>query len=111
MAALSAEHGGLAVLFGSGPSSTALLLDGGLGVQYQGPVPTAHGIVRGADALLCESSVECYGLDGTYQWSFALDARPQAMLASEDGDLFVFAGNLVQRVTPPSLEAESSPEG
>ena len=111
-AALSAEHGGLAVLFGSGPSSTALLLDGGLGVQYQGPVPTAHGIVRGADAiyLLCESSVECYGLDGTYQWSFALDARPQAMLASEDGDLFVFAGNLVQRVTPPSPEAESSPE-
>ena len=112
VAALSAEHGGLAVLFGSGPSSTALLLDGGLGVQYQGPVPTAHGIVRGADAiyLLCESSVECYGLDGTYQWSFALDARPQAMLASEDGDLFVFAGNLVQRVTPPSPEAESSPE-
>lgn len=112
VAALSAEGGGLAVLFGSGPSSTALLLDGGLGVQYQGPVPTAHGIVRGADAiyLLCESSVECYSLDGTYQWSFALDARPQAMLAGGDGDLFVFAGNLVQRVTPPSPEAESSPE-
>ena len=51
-----------------------------------------------------------YGLDGTYQWSFALDARPQAMLAGGDGDLFVFAGNLVQRVTPPSPEAESSPE-
>ena len=98
VAALSAEGGGLAVLFGSGPSSTALLLDGGLGVQYTGPVPNAHGIVRGNGAfyLLCESSVECYGLDGAYQWSYPLDARPQALLAGED--LFVFAGNLVRSV-------------
>ena len=103
-AALSAENGGLALLFGSGPSSTALLLDGSLAAQYEGPVPTAHGIARGPDAfyLLCEGSVECYALDGAYQWSFALDARPQAMLAGEE--LFVFAGNLVQRVTPPAQE-------
>lgn len=108
VAALSAERGGLAVLFGSGPSSTALLLDGGLGVQYTGPVPNAHGIVRGNGAfyLLCESSVECYGLDGAYQWSYPLDARPQALLAGED--LFVFAGNLVQRIVPPQPEAASS---
>lgn len=108
VAALSAEGGGLAVLFGSGPSSTALLLDGGLGVQYTGPVPDAHGIVRGNGAfyLLCESSVECYGLDGAYQWSYPLDARPQALLAGED--LFVFAGNLVQRIVPPQPEAASS---
>ena len=108
VAALSAEGGGLAVLFGSGPSSTALLLDGGLGVQYTGPVPNAHGIVRGNGAfyLLCESSVECYGLDGAYQWSYPLDARPQALLAGED--LFVFAGNLVQRIIPPQPEAASS---
>ena len=108
VAALSAEGGGLAVLFGSGPSSTALLLDGGLGVQYTGPVPNAHGIVRenGAFYLLCESSVECYGLDGAYQWSYPLDARPQALLAGED--LFVFAGNLVQRIVPPQPEAASS---
>ena len=108
VAALSAEGGGLAVLFGSGPSSTALLLDGGLGVQYTGPVPNAHGIVRGNGAfyLLCESSVECYGLDGAYQWSYPLDARPQALLAGED--LFVFAGNLVQRIVPPQPEAASS---
>lgn len=108
VAALSAEGGGLAVLFGSGPSSTALLLDGGLGVQYTGPVPNAHGIVRGDGAfyLLCESSVECYGLDGAYQWSYPLDARPQALLAGED--LFVFAGNLVQRIVPPQPEAASS---
>lgn len=106
VAALSAEGGGLAVLFGSGPSSTALLLDGGLGVQYTGPVPNAHGIVRGNGAfyLLCESSVECYGLDGAYQWSYPLDARPQALLAGED--LFVFVGNLVQRITPPAPEPE-----
>lgn len=108
VAALSAEGDGLAVLFGSGPSSTALLLDGGLGVQYTGPVPNAHGIVRGNGAfyLLCESSVECYGLDGAYQWSYPLDARPQALLAGED--LFVFAGNLVQRIVPPQPEAASS---
>lgn len=108
VAALSAEGGGLAVLFGSGPSSTALLLDGGLGMQYTGPVPNAHGIVRGNGAfyLLCESSVECYGLDGAYQWSYPLDARPQALLAGED--LFVFAGNLVQRIVPPQPEAASS---
>lgn len=108
VAALSAEGGGLAVLFGSGPSSTALLLDGGLGVQYTGPVPNAHGIVRGNGAfyLLCESSVECYGLDGAYQWSYPLDARPQALLAGKD--LFVFAGNLVQRIIPPQPEAASS---
>lgn len=108
VAALSAEGGGLAVLFGSGPSSTALLLDGGLGVQYTGPVPNAHGIVRGNGAfyLLCESSVECYGLDGAYQWSYPLDARPQALLAGED--LFVFAGNLVQRIVPPQPEAAGS---
>ena len=108
VAALSAEGGGLAVLFGSGPSSTALLLDGGLGVQYTGPVPNAHGIVRGNGAfyLLCESSVECYGLDGAYQWSYPLDARPQALLAGED--LFVFAGNLVQRIIPPQPEEASS---
>ena len=106
--ALSAEGGGLAVLFGSGPSSTALLLDGGLGVQYTGPVPNAHGIVRGNGAfyLLCESSVECYGLDGAYQWSYPLDARPQALLAGED--LFVFAGNLVQRIVPPQPEEAGS---
>ena len=108
VAALSAEEGGLAVLFGSGPSSTALLLDGGLGVQYTGPVPNAHGIVRGDGAfyLLCESSVECYGLDGAYQWSYPLDARPQALLAGED--LFVFAGNLVQRIVPPQPEEAGS---
>ena len=108
VAALSAEGGGLAVLFGSGPSSTALLLDGGLGVQYTGPVPNAHGIVRGNGAfyLLCESSVECYGLDGAYQWSYPLDARPQALLAGED--LFVFAGNLVQRIVPPQPEEADS---
>ena len=108
VAALSAEGGGLAVLFGSGPSSTALLLDGGLGVQYTGPVPNAHGIVRGDGAfyLLCESSVECYGLDGAYQWSYPLDARPQALLAGED--LFVFAGNLVQRIIPPQPEEAGS---
>ena len=108
VAALSAEGGGVAVLFGSGPSSTALLLDGGLGVQYTGPVPNAHGIVRGNGAfyLLCESSVECYGLDGAYQWSYPLDARPQALLAGED--LFVFAGNLVQRIVPPQPEEAGS---
>ena len=108
VAALSAEGDGLAVLFGSGPSSTALLLDGGLGVQYTGPVPNAHGIVRGNGAfyLLCESSVECYGLDGAYQWSYPLDARPQALLAGED--LFVFAGNLVQRIVPPQPEEAGS---
>ena len=108
VAALSAEGGGLAVLFGSGPSSTALLLDGGLGVQYTGPVPNAHSIVRGNGAfyLLCESSVECYGLDGAYQWSYPLDARPQALLAGED--LFVFAGNLVQRIVPPQPEEAGS---
>ena len=108
VAALSAEGGGLAVLFGSGPSSTALLLDGGLGVQYTGPVPNAHGIVRGNGAfyLLCGSSVECYGLDGAYQWSYPLDARPQALLAGED--LFVFAGNLVQRIVPPQPEEAGS---
>ena len=108
VAALSAEGGGLAVLFGSGPSSTALLLDGGLGVQYTGPVPNAHGIVRGNGAfyLLCESSVECYGQDGAYQWSYPLDARPQALLAGED--LFVFAGNLVQRIVPPQPEEAGS---
>lgn len=108
VAALSAEGGGLAVLFGSGPSSTALLLDGGLGVRYTGPVPNAHGIVRGNGAfyLLCESSVECYGLDGAYQWSYPLDARPQALLAGED--LFVFAGNLVQRIIPPQPEEAGS---
>ena len=108
VAALSAEGGGLAVLFGSGPSSTALLLDGGLGVQYTGPVPNAHGIVRGNGAfyLLCESSVECYGLDGAYQWSYSLDARPQALLAGED--LFVFAGNLAQRIVPPQPEEAGS---
>ena len=108
VAALSAEGGGLAVLFGSGPSSTALLLDGGLGVQYTGPVPNAHGIVRGNGAfyLLCESSVECYGLDGAYQWSYPLDARPQALLAGED--LFVFAGNLAQRIVPPQPEEAGS---
>lgn len=108
VAALSAEGGGLAVLFGSGPSSTALLLDGGLGVQYTGPVPNAHGIVRGNGAfyLLCESSVECYGLDGAYQWSYPLDARPQALLAGEN--LFVFAGNLVQRIVPPQPEEAGS---
>ncbi len=108
VAALSAERGGLAVLFGSGPSSTALLLDGGLGVQYTGPVPNAHSIVRGDGAfyLLCESSVECYGLDGAYQWSYPLDARPQALLAGED--LFVFAGNLVQRIVPPQPEEAGS---
>ena len=103
-AAVAAENGSLAVLFGDGPSSGVLLTDGELNVRYEGAVPSAHGIACGADAfyLLCDSSVECFGLDGVYQWSCPLDARPQALLAGES--LYVFAGNLVQRITPPEGE-------
>ena len=83
-----------------------LLTDGELNVRYEGAVPSAHGIACGADAfyLLCDSSVECFGLDGVYRWSCPLDARPQALLAGEG--LYVFAGNLVQRITPPEGEGE-----
>ena len=81
---------------------------GGGGGQDPGPVPTAPGSGRGHGAFsrLCESPVECYGLAGASQWSYPLDARPQALLAGED--LFVFAGNLVQRIVPPQPEAASS---
>ena len=105
-AAVAAENGSLAVLFGDGPSSGVLLTDGELNVRYEGAVPSAHGIACGADAfyLLCDSSVECFGLDGVYRWSCPLDARPQALLAGEG--LYVFAGNLVQRITPPEGEGE-----
>ena len=114
VAGLSAANGGLAVLFGSGQSSSVVLMDGSLDIQYEGTVPTAHGIARGSDAfyLLCDSSVECFGLDGTYQWTAAMSARPQAMLAN-GGGLFVFTDNMVQRITPPeegSSEAAVSSE-
>ena len=106
VAAVSAANGGTAILFGSGQSSSALLLDGALNIQYEGVVPTAHGITRGTDAvyLLCDSSVECFALDGTYQWSVQLGARPQAMLAG--AELCVFTENMVQRITPPEQEAD-----
>ena len=98
----------LAVLFGSGQASSVVLMNSSLDIQYEGTVPTAHGIARGSDAfyLLCDSSVECFGLDGTYQWTVAMDARPQAMLANSSG-LFVFTDNMVQRITPPDQDASS----
>ena len=108
VAGLSASSGGLAVLFGSGQASSVVLMNSSLDIQYEGTVPTAHGIARGSDAfyLLCDSSVECFGLDGTYQWTVAMDARPQAMLANSSG-LFVFTDNMVQRITPPDQDASS----
>ena len=109
VAGLSAANGGLAVLFGNGQSSSVVLMDSSLEIQYEGTVPTAHGIARGMTAvyLLCDSSVECFGLDGTYQWSVQLGAKPQAMLADTSG-LYVFTDNMVQRITPPEEEAESA---
>ncbi len=109
VAGLSTDNGGLAVLFGSGQSSSVVLMDSGLNIQYEGTVPTAHGIARGTDAfyLLCDSSVECFGLDGTYQWSVQLSARPHAMLANSSG-LYVFTDNMVQRVTPPDTSGDAA---
>ena len=103
--ALSAEHGGLAVLFGSGPSRPCCWTAG----QYQYPAaargldgqylrawaPPFTGVVLFTCCARARWSATAW--TGPDQWSFALDARPQAIL--------------VQRVTPPSPEAESSPEG
>ena len=74
-------------------------------MRYAGPVPLAHGIALGPDAfyLLCDSSVECFGLDGAYRYSFAVSARPQAVLAGRQ--TYVFAGGAVQRVTAPAEDA------
>ena len=109
VAGLSTANGGLAVLFGSGQSSSVVLMDSGLNIQYEGTVPTAHGIARGTDAfyLLCDSSVECFGMDGTYQWSVPLSARPHAMLANSSG-LYVFTDNMVQRITPPDTSGDAA---
>ena len=104
---VSTENGGAAVLFSSGQSCDVLLLDGSLNIQYQGAAPTAHGIARGPAGyyLLCDSSVECFALDGTFQYSFATEARPQAVLAGRQA--YVFTGGVVQQLTPPEEEGEN----
>ena len=110
VAGVSVGQGGAAVLLGSGQlSTTALVLDAGLNTRYEGPVPSANDIVWTADAfyLLCDSSVECFSLEGAYQWSMPLDARPQAMVAGKGG-LFVLTENMARRVTPPAQDQEQA---
>lgn len=107
VASLSADENGAALLFRSGQTCSALVLDKRLNVQFHGGVPAAEQIVRSADAfyLLSDSGVSCFSLAGEYQWAQPQETRPQKLLAGSR--LLLFSSNAVQLLTPP---AEPQPE-
>ncbi len=111
LAGVCLKNNGAALLFGSGQTSRALILDASLAVQYEGSVPSANDIVRDNSCfyLLCDSSIEAFSLAGEYQWSVALDAKPQAMLAGDE--LLVFTQNMVRRIEPPEQTTEENAQG
>ena len=105
LASVSVDEKGLALLFGSGSSSRALITDLQLNTQYEGAVPAANRIVRGGESfyLLCDSSVERFTLAGEYQNSWPLEAKPQALLAGKR--LLLLSGNTVQQLEIPTPES------
>ena len=109
LAGVSVREGGVALLLSAGQAGEVALLDNSLNLQYSGPVPAAHGIVRARQAfyLLTDDSVECYGLDGTHQWGQQLSVRPQGLLAGRRR-LLVLGGNTVQELAPPEPETDSA---
>lgn len=101
---LSVDKNGAALLFRSGQTCQAVILDKKLNVQYSGGVPSANQIVRAGDRfyLLCDSSVECFSVTGEYQWNQVCAAKPQALLAEDR--LLLFSGNTVEQLTPDQGE-------
>ena len=97
----SVGDAGLALLFEGGQVA---LLNKGLGIEYQGAVPSANRILRTKENfyLLCDQSVEVFGADGVYQWSQQLEAKPEALLAGRQ--LLLFCSNTVQQLEPPAPE-------
>ena len=108
LVSVSTVSGGVALLLENGQVCTTVLLDKDLNVQYSGNVLAANQIVRYGSSfyLLTDSTVECFGTDGTHQWSQSFAARPQALLAGKQ--LLVLCGNTVQVVTPPEQTASSA---
>ena len=106
---VSKNRNGVALLLESGQVCSAVLLDNNLGVQYSGGVPSANRIVRDNNRfyLLTDNTVECFSLGGEYQWSQAMDARPQALIVNGKR-LLVFSGNTVQAVTAPDASGSSA---
>lgn len=106
---VSQDGSNAALLLENGQVCTVVLLDKDLNVQYSGNVLTASHIVRSGKNfyLLTDSTVECFGTDGTHQWSQSLTARPQALLTGRQ--LLVLSGNTAQVVAPPEETASSAP--
>ena len=105
---VSQDGSNAALLLENGQVCTTVLLDKDLNVQYSGNVLSANHIVRyGSNFyLLTDTTVECFGTDGTHQWSQTFAAKPQALLAGKQ--LLVLCGNTVQQVTPPEESASSA---
>lgn len=103
------ENGNAALLFASGQTCEAVLLNSSLVYQYGGSVASASRIVRDGNRfyLLTDSAVECFDLSGNYLWSQTLSARPQAALAAKNNKLLVFCGNTAQLLEPPQEQAQS----
>jgi TolB protein len=104
---LSAQSkGNLALLFENGQNCSVMLVDDALTVQYEGEVPAANRIVRGDNAfyLLSDVAVECFAVDGSYQWTQLQDAKPLELLCGKR--LLMLSTNIVCQLTPPQAEAE-----
>ncbi len=108
LSSLSAGEDGVAVLFRSGQTCEALVLDKRLSVQFSGGVPAAEQIVRAGDEfyLLGDSGVSCFAVSGEYQWTQPQETRPQKLLAGKR--LLLFASNTVQQLTPPVPEQDGA---
>jgi TolB protein len=105
LCSVSVNDNGIALLFESGQNSHALLLKKDLTEQYSDDVPSANKIVRGSDSfyLLSDDAVECFSLDGTYQWSSMQDAKPLDLLIGKKRTL-LFSTNIVTTVQAPEQE-------
>ena len=95
-------NGSLALLLDDGTAQQLVLLDDALALRAQAEVSGGTGLLhtRTAVYLCTESAVECYSLQGEYQWEQVCAAPPQALL--EAGQLLVFCGSEAAVCAPDS---------
>lgn len=108
LSGVSVDNGALALLFTMGQNGHVMTLDKNLRVQFDGSVPAARRITRAGKQfyLLGESTVECYSMEGEFQWMQEFAAKPQAVLSAKQ--TLVFTGSAVDQLAPPEEEKKKA---
>lgn len=94
--------GSIALLLDNGVTTELYLLDGKLETRAQTQVTGGRGtlVTRTAMYVWTDAAVECYSLQGEYQWKQDCTAKPQQLL--EAGSLLVFYNDAVAECAPTS---------